>query len=311
MSSLSRGAIIILIALGGHILGGCRTASVHVEVPAGPETDPAAEALQRARDEVAERDQRITHLEAARNTARDDLDRALTELAQLREERLALLHEVDRLRLVERGLREAATANAQGAHPALPTDQTVDDAHPGADATGTFVTITRAGYHADPRAAGRLAAWSPGIAVDTAGPVPILFDTRHRYNTTMAHLTIEDPQGRSPQLVLTVQHVSERSPLLLHTAVLTVEGGDPVDPIEPIVLSGEGRRETDGRLFIESLRLAADAPVARRLAAMISSPRLVLTFVGTLGERIYRPPVSERAAMANIIFAFMDLDDSP
>jgi hypothetical protein len=142
--------------------------------------------------------------------------------------------------------------------------------------------------------------------VDTEG-VPELYDTRLEYDQTMVYLSVVDPEGRRPHLRLTAQHVSDTGPIALRTAFISIEGGDPIDPIDPIVLLAPATRQTDGVLYREALDTTADRALLDRLTTMISSTRFQVTFVGESGQYTHRPTVAERAAMSNILFAFIDL----
>jgi hypothetical protein len=101
--------------------------------------------------------------------------------------------------------------------------------------------------------------------------------------------------------------VSDVEPLYLRTAFITIEGGDPIDPIDPIVLSGEPERLTDGVRLLEALTMNADRDLIERLSAMISSSRFRVTFIGMNQQLTHQPSVAERAAMSNMLFAFIDL----
>ena len=261
-------------------------------------------------EEIARLEARIASLEAAVERAdralagrTDDLTLTLNQLGVLREERLDLREDLARLEAEVRRLSgrdgDAAAQPADG----TPSPQRLSPA-PG---VARLVQVEQIGLQADLEAGNRLAGGLPGVAVDTTGTVPVMFDTRPDYAATAVYLTIHDPAGRRPRLVLTVQYVTDQTPLLAEAALIAIEGVDPVDPVDPIVLSGGPARETDGALVREAFTVTVDAQLFERLATMLTSARFTATFVGPDGRVTHRPGVPERAAMSNILFAFMDL----
>lgn len=297
------------------LISGCRT------VPQ-EELDGALAEVERLSGRLAERERRIDELEgelasleASLDAAevesaalRDDLDLALRRVGQLREERFTMQEEITELSAEVDRLRRAGERLAQPG----PAEEAVPISPPDARATalgggGGFTRVPNVGFRNDPRAASRLSAAAPGIGVDTEAGVPVLYDSRVDYEATAIYLAIVDPESRSPRLRITTQFTTDDEPIYLSSALVTIEGSDPIDPIDPIVLSGEAVRETDGELLREALLLDADRTLIDRLTNMVSSNRFQVTFVG-LDERLtHRPTVAERAAMANILFAFIDL----
>lgn len=295
-------------------LSGCRT------VPQ-EEFDVAIEEVERLSEEVVARDRqiqaledRITELEEEieehrleESVLRDDLALALRRLGETREQRFALEAEIDAL--------STELARAQRAAEPVPVrqpDASEPISPPDARATalgggGGFTRVTNVGFRNDPRAASRLSAAAPGIGVDTEAGVQVLYDSRIDYEATAIYLAIVDPEGRSPRLRVTTQYTTDDEPIYLRSAIVTIEGADPIDPIDPIVLSGEVVRETDGELLREALLIDADRTLIDRLTNMVSSNSFQVTFIGLDEQLTHRPTVAERAAMANILFAFIDL----
>lgn len=288
---------------------GCRTAPA--EEPSVSEVHDLTDELRqleseldRAATDLAERDEQIARLEADFESLQSDLSRALGQLGTLREDRLDLQQELAGLERELNRVRDAAgvTRRPEPADPApgageslrLPQERT------------QYERVPHLGLRNDPRAARQLASSAPGVGLDTTHLPPVMFDTRLSLDQTGVYLSIVDPE-HEPRLVLTVQYIDTDTPLWLHTALVTTEGGDPVDPIEPIVLEGEPIRQTDGRLLREALVKVTDTSATTRLTSMLSSQHLLLTLLGD-GEPVsYRPSVSERAAMSNMIYAFIDL----
>lgn len=331
MSSFRRSAATLLVAsiLVGITLGSCRTVPLDEHEAALEQIESLDEQLARARDEVDGRDARIEELEAEvaslssalarerRDAAeiRSDLDVALAQLGSLREDRLDLRDELDDLEEELERLRSAAIAaeRAQEAVSAAERASMPDDGE-GADTLaaalagrGGFTRVRDLGLQNDPRAAARLSAAAPGVGVDTRSGAPVLYDSRLDYDETLAYLTILDPQGRRPRLRLTAQYATTSDPFYLQTAFITVEGGDPVDPVDPIVVTGEPHRETDGATLLEAITMNADRTLIERLSSMVSSSRFRITYIGMDGQHTHAPSVAERAAMSNMLFAFIDL----
>jgi TolA-binding protein len=317
-------AILVLVALGG-----CSTVPLDDHQAALDEIDRLDDELEDARGTIADRDDRIAALreevasltdalERERADAagiRGDLDVALRQLGTLREDRLDLRDELDDLETEIERLRSTAIASQRAAEAvdaaeraSRPTERTPQDAFgAAADGGDGFSRVRSLGFQNDPRAAARLSAAAPGVGVDTDSGVPVLYDSRLDYDDTLAYLSIVDPEGRRPRLHITAQYVTDTDPLYLRTALITIEGGDPVDPVDPIVISGEPERETDGRRLLEALSVSADRGLIDRLSAMISSSRFRVTFVGMNDQHTYQPSVAERTAMSNMLFAFIDL----
>lgn len=331
MSSSRRSAATLLVAsiLTGITLGSCRTVPLDEHEAAIDRIETLDAQLAQARDEIDSRDERIRELEAEvasltdtlererRDAAeiRSDLDVALEQLGRLREDRLDLRDELDDLEEQLERLRSAAIA-AERARDAVSAAERASMPDEGARAGtldaalkggGGFTRVRDLGLQNDPRATARLSAAAPGIGVDTSSGAPVLYDTRLDYDETLAYLSILDPEGRRPRLRLTAQYATTSEPFALQTAFITIEGGDPVDPIDPIVVAGEPRRETDGVTLLESITMNTDRTLIERLSAMVSSSRFRVTYLGMDGQYTYAPSVAERAAMSNILFAFIDL----
>lgn len=294
------------------LLAGCRTTPPE-EPPVSGEYDLTDELRQlerelaRASTDLAQRDEQIARLEADFESLQSDLSRALGQLGSLREDRLDLQQELTKLETEISRLSDAAGVTQGPESPDQTVAPDVEDSRAGPPERAGFERVSYLGLRNDPRAVQRLASSAPGVGVDTTRVPPVMFDTRLSLDQTGVYLTIVDP-AHEPQLVLTVQYVDTGTPLWLHTALITVEGGDPVDPIEPLFLEGEPIRQTDGRLLSEALAKPADQSATARLTAMLSSQHLVLTLLGDGAPVSYRPSVSERAAMSNMIHAFIDLD---
>ncbi|MFW5683302.1 MAG: hypothetical protein ACOC1I_00475 [Spirochaetota bacterium] len=332
MSVLPRWARVVLICALLIVLAaltGCRTVPLEQHEAALDEIERLSSDLAAAGAEIDAREQRIADLETEAEALREelrrardesdrlqsDLDVALNRLGGLREERLDLQQEITAIEQQVEELRSAAiaaqrAAEAVEAAEAAARDGGIDPPDAMAAALrggGGFSRIRDLGFQNDPRAAARLSAAAPGIGVDVSIGVPILYDSRLDYEKTAVYLSIVDPEGRRPRLRLTAQYSTEVEPLYLRTAFITIEGGDPVDPIDPIVLSGEPVRQTDGELLREALEMNAEGELVDRLSTMISSRRFQVTFVGLSEQHTHRPSVSERSAMSNMLFAFIDL----
>lgn len=145
------------------------------------------------------------------------------------------------------------------------------------------------------------------LAIDESGVFSIMYDTRLDYETTAVFLSIQTPNRGDPSLYLTGQYVTDVEPIYAQTAVVAIEGLDPIDPIDPIVLSGPAIRETDGVMLRESFVRTIDRLLVDQISAMLSSNRVTVTFVGSAGQFIHRPTVPERQAMANVLFAYIDM----
>ncbi len=331
MPSFRRPAVTLLVAsiLTGITLGSCRTVPLDEHEAALERIETLDERLAQARDEVDDRNERIQELEAevANLTAalererrdaseiRSDLDVALAQLGTLREDRLDLRDELDdleeqleRLRSTAIAAERAREAVASAERDSMPDEEAAVDTLGAALAgRGGFTRVRDLGLQNDPRAAARLSAAAPGVGVDTSSGSPVLYDSRLDYEETLAYLSIVDPEGRRPRLRLTVQYATSTDPFYLQTAFITIEGGDPVDPIDPIVVTGDPRRETDGATLLEAITINADRALIERLSSMIGSSRFRVTFIGMDDQHTHAPSVAERAAMSNILFAFIDL----
>jgi hypothetical protein len=284
--------------------------------------------LGEARDELRVREQRLSELQSDIRTLqaelrserreterlRDDLDVALQQLGTLRERRFELQDELERIRAQLDELQGAAIAAGRAQESVRTAESSSARSLSSVDATaaalrggGGFNSVRRIGFQNDPRAAARLSGTAPGIGVDTSLGVPVLYDSRLDYDETLVFLSIIDPDGRRPRLRLTTQYTTDAAPLYLRTAFITIEGADPVDPLDPIVLANDAIRETDGAQLREALNVDADAGLVDRLSTMISSSRFQVTFVGMNEQHTHRPSIAERSAMSNMLFAFIDL----
>jgi outer membrane murein-binding lipoprotein Lpp len=234
--------------------------------------------------------------EAQAAQTQEELSVSLSELGALREERRALLEQLN-------GLQDMLADQEPERSP-----QTPEQALAGG---GGFLPVEELGLRNDPRIARRFAAAAPGIAADRQSGVPRLFDSRLDYRRTAIFLTISDPAGNEPRLTLHTQYVTEESPLYLRSVFISIEGRDPVDPVDPIVLSDEPTdeptRRSDGQRLLESITAEVTGPLADRLLTLVSSNRFTVTFVGNRTQYSYRPGVSERAALSNMLFAYFDL----
>lgn len=302
-------APLILAVFAAFAVAGCRTVPVDEHQAVVEQLEVTSSQLALTEQRLARREERIKALNTDVATLEDDLELALRQLGQLREDRLDMQETISGLETELARLQNAMRrADEAPATPERAAGNEPQDALAAALAgTGGFQRVRRIGFQNDPRATARFAGATPGIAVDTEHDAPILYDSRLDYENTLAYLTIVDPEGRHPRLRLTTQYTTSVQPAYVRTAFMTVEGGDPVDPVDPIVLSGEPIRQTDGTLLREALTTNADRTLVDRLAAMISSGRLRVTFVGANGQHTHRPSVAERAALSNILFAFIDL----
>ena len=263
--------------------------------------------LQSARQSAA-----LSSDEAAK--LQDDLNVVLVQLGEARESRLALQDEIDDLeRQIERLGTAAAAAQRVEESVAAETasglgDLEAPDALAAAIQGGSgFARVSSLGLQDDARARARLAIAAPGIGVDSSRATPVLHDTRLEYDSTILYLTIIDPQGRRPRLELTAQYATDVEPLYLRTAFVTIDGGDPIDPVDPIVLAGETIRQTDGTILREAITIDADRSLVNRLSSMVSSDQFRVTYVGLNRQITHQPSVAERAALSNILFAYIDL----
>ena len=275
------------------------------------ELEERLSAGERDRDDLVERLQRandtIARLESDLGSTGADLSLALTQLGSLREERVELLERIGLLEDEAVALRLAAEIESppeDSASIARSPQERLAEALSGGEG---FRRVDRIGLQSDPRLAARFATVAPGVAADTVGDTPLLFDIRLDYRQTLVFLTIHDPAGRSPELRVNVQYVSDREPLHIRAAVITIEGIDPVAPIEPIVLSERVIRETDGTILREGFVLPADRSIVDRLGTILTGGRFTVTMLGTTRQVQHRPTTTERAAMSNILFAYLDI----
>jgi len=175
-----------------------------------------------------------------------------------------------------------------------------------ARAGGDYQRIPAIGFTMDERLTRRLDLASSGLAVDSTGAVPVLYDPGLSYRDSAIYLTVDDPLGQ-PVLRLTVQYVSETSPLHAQTSFISIEGSDPLDPVDPIVFSSNPVRETDGRYLREAFSVPVDRSLLNRVSRMLSSGTFSSTFVGSAERETHVPGRSERNAMSRVLFAFLDL----
>ncbi|MEE8441550.1 MAG: hypothetical protein V3S41_07505, partial [Spirochaetia bacterium] len=241
------------------------------------------------------------------------------EIKSLKSEREALLLDLERLA----GAAEIAAAQAAQALAALsetvasPSD---GESSPTGSASasqaalidalgglGGFRRVEELGFQGDSRLASRLAVTGSGLAVDSTGEEPLLFDAGLSFDSSLVYLTITDPAGRDPGLVLTVQYVSDLRPLYAQTAFISIQGNDPIDPIDPVIFTRSPERETDGVRIREAFSREVDRQLLNRISVMLTSSGFTTTFVGTAGRESYRPTVAERAAISRVLFAYIDL----
>jgi len=241
-----------------------------------------------------------------------------TEIEALRAEREALLRDMERLsNAAEVAAAEAANARAalaeararsatetEGSGSGEAASQAIADAVGG---LGGFRRVESLGFTPDTRLASRLGVAGSGLAVDSSGDKPVLFDPDLSFDTSLIYLTIVDPSGTQPRLVLTVQYVSDVRPLYAQTAFIAIEGTDPIDPVDPVIFTGGPARDTDGERIREAFSRDVDRALLNRIASMLTSGRFSSTFVGSVGRESHRPTVTERSALSRVLFAFIDL----
>lgn len=305
-------------ALTVLVLAGCATVPQEEHQSALDRISLLESELEALEQELAEREEAIERAEAAANDqeaaaaqAEADLAIALAQLGTLREERQELLDTVATLEeTVQSGgaqsiasvllQDEAAADEARGREP----ESALAEALAG---RGGFLRADELGLRNMPRIASRYASAAPGIAADLEFGTPRLFDGRLDYEDTAIFLTITDPAGNRPRLTLTAQYVTDEVPLYIRSVFISIEGRDPVDPVDPIVLTTEPTRRTDGERLLESISTEVTGTLADRLTAMVSSNRFTVTFVGIGAQSTHRPSVSERSALSNMLFAWFDL----
>ena len=172
---------------------------------------------------------------------------------------------------------------------------------------GGFRQVDNLGFQSDSRLGSRLAVAGSGFAVDSTGEEPVLFDTELSFDSSLIYLTITDPASRDLRLILTVQYVSDVRPLYAQTAFISIEGNDPIDPVDPVIFTGSPQRESDGVRVREAFSREVDRALLHRISGMLSSSSFTSTFVGTVGKESHRPTMAERAAMSRVLFAYIDL----
>lgn len=313
-----RGRCVQVCALTVLALAGCATVPQEEHQSALDRISLLESELEALEQELAEREEAIERAEAAANDqeaaaaqAEADLAIALAQLGTLREERQELLDTVAALEeTVQSGgaqsiasvllQDEAAADEARGREP----ESALAEALAG---RGGFLRTEEIGLRNMPRIASRYAAAAPGIAADLEFGTPRLFDARLDYEQTALFLTITDPAGNRPTLTLHSQYVTDEVPLYVRSVFISMQGRDPVDPIDPIVLTGDPVRRTDGEKLLETITSEVRGDLADRLTTMVSSNRFTVTFVGIGAQYSHRPSVSERAALSNILFAYFDL----
>jgi hypothetical protein len=283
--------------------------------------------------ETQELRQTVDDLQQATVTLQNQLETALAardaEIVSLKAEQEALLIDLERLSIAaEVAAAHAATAQT-AAETVVASAQTGiasvrTDAANSEDAArsngviqgaltdalgglGGFRRVDDLGFRSDSRMGARLAVAGSGLAVDSTGDEPILFDTALSFDSSLIYLTIADPASRNPRLILTVQYVSDVRPLYAQTAFISIEGNDPIDPVDPVIFTGSPDRETDGVRIREAFSRDVDRSLLNRISRMLSSSSFAGTFVGTVGRESHRPTLAERAALSRVLFAYIDL----
>ena len=286
-----------------------RDAAVELDAQAG-EREALRATVTDLTETVASLREEIRRLESQLETVADAQD---AEVSSLRAEREALLLDLARIsNAAEIAASQAAARSGPGAIRGSSRDATDDSTAARALAEalaglGGFREVPEFGYRADRRLTTRLAAAGTGLAVDSSSDLPVLFDTALDYTGSLIYLSVLDPAGPDPRLLLTTQYVSDVRPLYAQTAFISALGGDPVDPLEPIVFTGSPVRETDGTRLREAFTREVDRALLNRLSAMLSARGFSGTFVGTTGQEAHHPTLVEREAMSRVLFAFIDL----
>ncbi len=284
--------------------------------------------LRLTRDELQARNERGVELEEQVSTLQETIpglegeilelqrqasagaDERAAEIELLKSERQSLLLDLERLAsAAEVAAAQAAQAiTARSETAAEPTSTTDQAALANAlGGLGGFRRVEDLGFQTDSRLGSRLAVTGSGLAVDSTGEEPVLFDADLSFDSSLIYLTITDPAGRDPHLVLTVQYVSDVRPLYTQTAFISIQGNDPIDPIDPVIFTGSPVRETDGVRIREAFSREVDRQLLNRISAMLSSSTFTSTFVGTVGRESHRPSAAEREAMSRVLFAYIDL----
>jgi len=225
------------------------------------------------------------------------------EIESLKSEQEALLLDMERLSFaaeVAAAQAETAQAAAQAVVASAQTGIASVQTDAGNDATrnngviqaalsealrglGGFRQVESLGYQSDARMGARLAVAGSGLAVDTTGGEPVLYDTALSFENSLIYLTIEDPAGGDPRLILTVQYVSDVRPLYTETAFISIQGNDPIDPVDPVIFTGSPVRESDGVRIREAFSRNVDRTLLNRISGLLTSNGFVSTFVGTVG----------------------------
>ena len=312
-------AAILLAIIPFFLTVSCRTVSEEEYLAEQTRADELAEQLLVAQTRLAEslRSERETEAELATLQAQLDaateqneasaaeLEDALAGIAELTDAQndnvATIVRMSEQIDSLEQALADMTTETTEEQPTRSPETALTEALSGGAG----FQRVSSIGFTADPQAARRVSA--PGVAIDTSTGSELLYDVRLDYTSTMAYLTVEDPAGRSPVLRLTAQYATSNEPLWAQTAFIAIEGLDPVDPVDPIVMNVTPQRQTDGTNLIERFSVQVDRPMVTRLSSMLSSQKFTVTFVGPTAQRTHRPSVAERAAMSNILFAFIDL----
>ena len=175
-----------------------------------------------------------------------------------------------------------------------------------ARSSGEYTRVRQIGFVEDRRLTERLDLGASGLAVDSSSPTPTLYDPGILYSASRIYLTVSDPL-EEPQLQLTIQYVSETTPLFSETSFISIEGSDPLDPVDPIIFSGNPVRETDGQYLREAFTLNVDQRLLSRISRMLSFGTFTSSFVGRGGRETHTPTSGELDAMSRVLFAFIDL----
>jgi TolA-binding protein len=324
----------LLVCAVTLLVAACRSGPDELESDGPPELTPEQLEIERLENELAQAREEID----ARDAASDEME---ASVADLRENVAALENEITRLESrfeqitsaqeveindllaerealladLERISNAAEIAASQAGTRSTGGTDSRDEGSASQSAEfasavagrGGYVETPQFGFQENRRLTSRLAVSGTGLAVDSSGEVPMLYDASVDYNSSAIYLAVRDPAGRSPELLVTLQYVSEERPLYTQTAYIAIEGRDPVDPVDPIIFTGAPVRDTDGERLRELFSRPVDADLLNRLLTMLSSSGFVGTFVGATGRETYRPTVVEREAMSRVIFAYIDL----
>lgn len=279
--------------------------------------------------EIAQLEERIANLsesieEAAESAAQSDTA-AREEINRLETELASLQADFDRLsRALDTAAAEAEAARQATAEAELrlelalnppevaPSDEERAAERAAAEAleqarrSGEYQTVRRLGFTRDSRLTNRLNLADSGLAVDSTGAVPVIFDPGFSYAASRIFLTVADPLDQ-PSLGITIQYVSDTTPLFAQTSFISIEGSDPLDPVDPIIFSGNPVRQTDGRYLRESFSREVDRDLLTRISRMLATGSFSSTFVGPGGRETHEPSQAERDAMSRMLFVFIDL----